>query len=115
MFSLNLIKIAFAASTGSSNDTVKLPDYTGTGFKFANSTVGSIFGALLPYVFVVAGLVLLFMLIVGGIGLMTATGDPKKVEASQGRITMALVGFLIIFASYFIVQLVEIALGVKVL
>jgi hypothetical protein len=105
---MNLVNFIYAAE-------VELPTYNGTGFKFENKKIGDVFSELLPYVFVIAGLVLLFMLIMGGIGLMTAAGDPKKVEASQGRITMALVGFLIIFASYFIVQLIETALGVKVL
>ncbi len=94
---------------------VVLPDYEGTGFKFANSNLGDIFSALLKYILPLAGIVLLFMLIMGGIGLMTAAGDPKKMEASQGRITMALVGFLIIFIAYFIVQLVEVMLGVDLL
>jgi len=94
-------------------DTVTLPTYAGTTFKFANASVADIFNALLPYIFVIAGLLLLFILIAGGIGLMTAAGDPKKVEASQGRITSALIGFLIIFISYFVVQLVGVMLGIK--
>lgn len=78
-------------------------------------TIGGIFSALLPYIYAVAGLILLFMLIAGGLGLMTAAGDPKKVEASQGRITAALIGFLIVFISYFVVQLVEMMLNVQIL
>ena len=95
---------------------VELPTYSGTGWRFSDfTTVGDIFSTLLKYILPLAGIVLLFMLIMGGIGLMTAAGDPKKMEASQGRITMALVGFLIIFISYFIVQLVEVVLGVDLL
>ncbi len=78
-------------------------------------TVGGIFSKILPYIYTIAGLILLFMLIAGGLGLMTAAGDPKKIEASQGRITMALVGFLIVFISYFVVQLVEIMLNIQIL
>lgn len=78
-------------------------------------TVGGIFSKILPYIYTVAGLILLFMLIMGGLGLMTAAGDPKKMEASQGRITAALIGFLIVFISYFVVQLVEIMLNVQIL
>lgn len=97
----------------------EIPDYptddNGNTFKFADATVGDIFSAILPYIYVIAGLILLFMLIAGGLGLMTAAGDPKKVEASQGRITMALVGFLIVFVSYLVVQLVEVMLNVQIL
>ena len=78
-------------------------------------TAGYIFSKILPYIYTVAGLVLLFMLIAGGLGLMTAAGDPKKVEGSQKRITMALVGFLIVFVSYLVVQLVGVMLGADLL
>lgn len=94
---------------------VTLPGYSGTNFKFANSNVAGIFNALLPYVYVFAGIILLFMLVVGGIGLMTSAGNPDKVKAGQGKITAGLIGFLIIFISYFVVQLVELMLGIKIL
>lgn len=105
-----MIKQVFAAG-----DEVTLPGYAGTGFKFENKKPAAIFSALLPYIYVVAGLILLFILIIGGIGLMTAAGDPKKIEASQGKITTGVIGFMIIFVSYFLVQLVELMLGIKVL
>ena len=57
---------------------------------------------------------MLVMLILGGIGLMTAAGDPAKTKAGYGKITSGIVGFLIVFISYFAVQLVEVILGVKI-
>lgn len=83
------------------------------GNKYNN--VGEIINTILPYVFVVAGLVLLFMLIMGGIGLMTSGGNPDKVKANYGRITNALIGFLIIFVAYFVAQLVQVMLGIDFL
>ena len=78
-----------------------------------NLTLGDIIGKLLPYVYVVAGLILLLMLIAGGIGLMTSAGNPDKSKAAQGRITGALIGFVIIFVSYFIAKIVEVIFGVS--
>ncbi|MDD4026561.1 MAG: hypothetical protein PHO75_00015 [Candidatus Shapirobacteria bacterium] len=92
---------------------MNLPTYAGTGFKFENATIGEIIGKLLPYIYVLAGLVLLLMLIAGGIGLMTSAGNPDKTKAASGKITGALIGFLIIFVSYFAAKIVEIVLGVK--
>jgi hypothetical protein len=77
--------------------------------------VGEIVSGILPFVYILAGLGLLIMLIWGGIELMTAVGNPKKVEAAQGRISGALIGFLLVFISYFVVQLVEVILGVNIL
>ena len=93
---------------------VTLPNYEGTGFKFENGTIGDVFSELLPYIYVVAGLILLIMLIMGGFGLMTSAGNPDKTKAGYGKITNALIGFLIIFVSYFVVQLVETILGIKI-
>lgn len=95
--------------------SITLPGYANTGFKFQNSGVADIFNVILPYIYVLAGIILLFLLIAGGIGLMTAAGNPDKIKSSQGKITSALIGFLIIFISYFVVQLVELMLGVDVL
>jgi hypothetical protein len=91
------------------NDTKANP----IGNKFGN--IGELINGLLPYVFVIAGIILLFMLVLGGIGLMTSGGNPDKTKASYGRITHALIGFLIIFIAYFVAQLVEVMLGVKFL
>jgi len=91
---------------------IKLPSDPITD-KFGN--IGKIVSELLPYVYVLAGLGLLLMLITGGLGLMTAAGNPKKIEAAKGRITGGLIGFLLVFISYFVVQLVEVILGVIIL
>ena len=108
---LGLVKNIYAAD-------MEIPSYADAGysdFAFENGTLGDIFSALLPYIYGIAGIILLFMLIFGGIGLMTAAGNPDKIKAGRGRITAAIIGFFIIFVSYFIVQLVEIALGVQIL
>ena len=86
-----------------------------TGF----TDLGSIIGGndsrtgLLSYVYVAAGLVLLLVLISGGIGLMTSVGNPEKSKAAWGKITGGIIGFLIIFVSYFIAKIVEVLLGVS--
>jgi hypothetical protein len=80
--------------------------------------VGGIIGGtagLLAYIYVFAGLALLVMLISGGIDLMTAGGDPGKSKSGYGKISSALIGFLIIFVTYFVVQIVEVVLKIKIL
>jgi len=84
-------------------------------FNFKGQTPGAIIGGLLPYVYVIAGLLLLIMLIVGGITLMTAMGDPAKTKDGYGKITAGLIGFLIIFVSYMVVQILQVVLGIAIL
>lgn len=64
--------------------------------------------------FVAAGLVLLFFFILGGIGLISGAGqsDPQKAEQSKKTITSAVIGFVIVFASYWIVKLIGQFVGV---
>ena len=100
---------------GTLASSATLPGYGNTKFKFAKSTVGEVIRSLLVWIYPAAGLVLLVMLIMGGIQLMTAAGDSAKSKAGYGRITTALIGFLIVFISYFVLQLVEVLLGVTIL
>ena len=77
------------------------------------SSPADIIGQLLPFIYVVAGLILLLMLISGGIELMTSAGNPDKTKAGYGKISAALIGFLIIFVSYMVAKIVEEILGVS--
>lgn len=97
---------------------IDLPNYsdnTSTStFAFENKTLGDVISSLIPYIYLVAGLAMLVMLIMGGFKLMTAAGDQAKTKDGYGKITSGIVGFLIIFVSYFVVQIVELVLGVKI-
>lgn len=91
---------------------VKLPQQGGR-IDLDSATIGEVVGALLPYLFAGAGLLLLLFLVYGGLSLMLSRGDPKAVQAAKGKITSALVGFIIVFASYWIVQIVGRILGIE--
>ncbi len=73
--------------------------------------LGEIVSGLLPYLFAGAGLLLLLYLLLGGFQLMTSGGDPKKMQEAKGRLTNALVGFIIIFIAYWLVQIIASVLG----
>ena len=73
--------------------------------------VGHVVTAAIPYVFGFAGLVLLMVLIRAGFTFLTSAGDAKKLEMGKQQLTYALVGFLIIFSSFWIVTLVGTILG----
>jgi len=62
-------------------------------------------------IFFVAAFGFLFYLITGGLSMMTSRGDPKALEGAKARITNGLIGFVIIFTAYWIVQVVGLLLG----
>ena len=72
---------------------------------FAFHSVGKIIEQAIPYIFAFAGIGLLLMIISAGLTLMTSAGDTKKLESGKQRLNYAIVGFLIIFISYWAVQL----------
>jgi len=78
-------------------------------------TLGEIVSGLLPYLFAGAGLLLLLYLLLGGLQLMTSGGDPKKTQEAKGKITNALVGFIIVFIAYWLVQIVGKILGIEII
>lgn len=73
-----------------------------TGF----TNIGSIITKAIPYLFFFAGVTLLLMLVFGGFSLLTSGGDPKSLDSGKKRITNAIIGFIIIFVAYWLVQLV---------
>ena len=75
----------------------------------------NIINAFISIFFIIAGLVLFGMLIGGGFTIFLSTGNPEKIKQGTAMITNALVGFLIMFAAYWIIQLVEFSLGVKLI
>ncbi|MBI2617617.1 hypothetical protein HYW55_05790 [Candidatus Gottesmanbacteria bacterium] len=68
---------------------------------------------LLPYIFPISGVFLLFYLIWGGFSYLTSMGDPKKAAAGQAKITNAILGFLLIFVAFLIVQIVDYLFGLN--
>ncbi len=83
------------------------------GFKFVGGNLGDIVSELLKYLFPLAGLLVLLYLLFGGFQLMTSGGDPKKMQEAKGKLTNALVGFIIVFIAYWLVQLVGTILGIE--
>ena len=65
--------------------------------------------------FILSGLILLFFFIMGGIGMISSAGqsDPQKSEQAKKTITSAVIGFVIVFASYWIVKLISQLLGIQ--
>lgn len=80
----------------------------------ADLTIGEIISAILPYIFVIAGLILFFLLISSGFELLTSAGNPESQKKAQAKLTNAIVGFIIIFLAYWLAQIVEAVLGIQI-
>lgn len=72
---------------------------------------------ILSNALVVAGIILLFLLIFGGISMIVGAGQDNPEQAAKGRqaATSAVIGFIIIFAAYWIIQIIETITGLQIL
>ncbi len=81
-----------------------------------NSTAGifPIFWTLIKNLYILTGVILLFFLVAGGVGMVINAGNAEKQKQSSQTLTAAVVGYLIMFAAYWLVRIVEIVFGVAV-
>ncbi|KKU12179.1 MAG: hypothetical protein UX19_C0005G0011 [Candidatus Woesebacteria bacterium GW2011_GWA1_45_8] len=79
--------------------------------------VGGLVSIVLSNALGIAGLIMLFFLVFGGISMIASAGQDNPERAAKGRqaVTAALIGFIIIFAAYWIVQIIEALTGVPIL
>lgn len=84
-----------------------------TGVRFFD--LGEVITLLLPYLYVIAGLILFGAIIASGFQYLFSAGDPKKTAEAKGCLTNAIIGFLIIFISYWLIQIIEVIFHLDIL
>ena len=96
LFSIVLAQINNPAlSTNLSGTTVNGVDFT-----------QRLLTAFISSAMVIAGLLFIFMILFGGIKWITAGGDKAQTEGARKTLTSAVIGIVVVFALYAIVNLV---------
>lgn len=95
------IKMAMAAF-----DDIEINPGTGYATDF-----GNMFSSILNVVMLIAAVLVFAFLIFGGIQWITAGGDKTKAEEARNRITSAIIGLVIVAASYALINLIVNFLG----
>lgn len=82
----------------------------------SGKTLSSFIGPLIQDIFVLAGVILLILLIFGGVTFImnAGSGDKEGMEKGKNALTMAILGFIIIFAAYWLVQIVQYITGIEI-
>lgn len=70
----------------------------------------SVIGKLLAF----GGIVLLIVLLIGGFKYLTAGSDPKAVESAKKTLSSAIIGIVLVVASYLIISLIQQITGANV-
>jgi hypothetical protein len=102
-------------------ESVKLPRYTDFesiigSFRWGDdATLGDIITSLLPLIFVLAGVLLLIYILIGGFTLLTSVGNPKNIQKGQKMLTNGIIGFIIVIVSYWVAQILQTILSINIL
>lgn len=86
--------------------------------EFANLgdlTFPRIIGGFINLALLIAAIVFFFILVWGGIKWITSGGDKANTETARNQITAALVGLVIVFAAWAILELIQVFFGVTLI
>lgn len=102
---LALVPSAFAQ--GNVNPNLNpCPEGTQFGALCGFTDLGGILGFIVTIAFIAAVIIALGFLILGGIKWITSGGDKTGVEAARNQIIAAVIGLIVVFLSFFILNLV---------
>jgi hypothetical protein len=76
--------------------------------------LGTFLSPIIRNIYVIAGLILFFLILGGGFAIISSGGNPQQKAQGGKAITSAIIGFLIIFASFWIIQIIQFLTGIKI-
>jgi hypothetical protein len=94
-------------------DTINLAPASGLATNVSAITAGNLVQAVILLILVVAALIFFIMLLIGGVRYIISGGDKGKTEAARSQITAALIGLIIVFSAWAILNLMSAFLGVN--
>lgn len=86
---------------------------TGIGQILTINCIPLLLEKFIYYSLLFAGVVALVLIIVGGIKLITSSGDSKQVDSGRKIITWAIIGLIVILMSFAVVRFVSAVTGVS--
>jgi len=75
------------------------------------TTLPEIINAFFTLALPLAGLILLGIIIYAGFTILTGANNPEKVDQGKKILTQGLIGFFIVFATYWLAQIIEVLTG----
>lgn len=80
-------------------------------------TIGKLVSTIVANAVALAGILMFILILIGGIGFLINAGknDPQGAAKSKTLLTSAVIGFIIVFASYWIIKIIETITGVDIL
>ncbi len=96
-------------------EEINLAPTEGLAGQLTGLTIPGIVSAFIRLILVLAALVFFFILVIGGIRWIASGGDKANTETARNQITAALVGLIIVFSAWAILQLIRVFFGIDVI
>lgn len=82
-----------------------------------SQNLGSLVSLILKISFVLAGILILFFMVVAGFQIVAGAGsnNPESAKKGQQAASAAAIGFVIVFVAYWIVRIIELISGLKLI
>lgn len=113
---INQVNAAGESLTEIENVEVPLSDKLilkdGTPVKEVFNSTDDMVNLIVKVVFIGAGMVLFFMVIVAGFSMIS--GNSKDKDKAKTTMTSAAIGFIVMFAAYWIMQIIQLLTGLNV-
>lgn len=79
------------------------------------TSFGGLISNVLPNVYIAAGVILLFLIISGGLIMILNSGNQDAQANGKKVITGAIIGLVALFASFWIIQIIQVLTGIKII
>jgi hypothetical protein len=79
------------------------------------TTLGGIINRAILFIFPLSTAILFVMLLWGGFEMFSGSANKSSLESGKKRATMAVAGFLLLFVSFWLIQLIEAIFGIRIL
>lgn len=77
------------------------------------NTLADLINIIVQFIYPFAAILLFIYLVWGGYDYLLSGGNPEKVKAGQGKITSAFIGFILLFLTYILVQIITRIFGLS--
>jgi len=79
------------------------------------SSTSNLINNILPNIYIAGGIIVFVLILVGGFTIIANASDPDKLKEGGKTITSAIMGLLILFGSYWIIQIIQVVTGASIL
>lgn len=77
------------------------------------TTLADLINVIVKFVYPFAGILLFIYLVWGGYDYLLSQGNPEKVKGAHGKLTSAIIGFVLLFISYILVRIIALIFGLN--